>query len=59
MAFTLPSTYKEGMEEMVKWANGLPEAVSHRFMLDMYKIYIDWKYLFDTTPGEIDDNINE
>jgi hypothetical protein len=40
------------MEEIVKWANTLDKEVSKRFMLDVYKIYIDWKYLLDTIPAE-------
>jgi len=42
------------MEEIVKWSNALPEDISKRFMLDVYKIYIDWKYLIDTAPKEED-----
>lgn len=52
MSFEMPKTYIEGMEEIVKWANGLDPEVSRRFMLDVYKIYIDWKYLLDTIPAE-------
>lgn len=54
--YTTPQTYKEGMEEMVKWANDLPENISKRFMLDIYKIYIDWRYIYETAPGEEDGN---
>lgn len=50
--FEIPQSYKEGMEEIVKWANGLDAEVSRRFMLDLYKIYIDWKYLMHTIPTE-------
>jgi hypothetical protein len=50
--FTVPKTYTEGMEEIVKWSNSLPEDYSTRFMLDLYKIYIDWKYLLETTVEE-------
>lgn len=49
--YSTPQSYKEGMEEMVKWANDLPENISKRFMLDLYKIYIDWRYLYDTAPN--------
>jgi hypothetical protein len=52
MPFELPRTYIEGMEEIVKWANSLDPETSKRFMLDIYKIYIDWKYLLDATPVE-------
>jgi len=47
--FTTPISYTEGMEEIVRWANELPKDVSHRFMLDIYKTYIDWKFLMDST----------
>jgi hypothetical protein len=50
IVYSTPQTYKEGMEEMVKWANDLPENISKRFMLDLYKIYIEWRYLFETSP---------
>lgn len=50
--FTLPSTYKEGMEEVVKWANSLPEDISRQFMLDVYRIYIDCKFLLELIPQE-------
>lgn len=50
--FTIPNSYKDGMEEIVKWANSLDEETSKRFMLDVYKIYIDWKYLMGTIPTE-------
>ena len=50
--FEIPQSYKEGMEEIVKWANALDAEVSKRFMLDVYKIYIDWKYLMHTIPTE-------
>jgi hypothetical protein len=56
--YSTPQTYKEGMEEMVKWANNLPENISKRFMLDLYKIYIDWRYIFETSPEEEHDNTN-
>lgn len=56
--YSTPSTYKEGMEEIVKWANDLPENISKRFMLDIYKTYVDWRYLFDTAPGEEKDGIS-
>lgn len=54
--YNTPQTYKEGMEEMVKWANSQPEQIAKRFMLDIYKLYIDWRYLLDTTPGEENGN---
>lgn len=50
--YSTPQTYKEGMEEMVKWANDLPENISKRFMLDLYKTYLDWRFLFETSPEE-------
>jgi hypothetical protein len=50
--YSTPTTYKEGMEEMVKWANAQPENISKRFMLDLYKIYIDYRYILDTTIEE-------
>lgn len=50
--FTVPDTYTEGMEEVVKWSNSLPEEYSKRFMLDVYKIYMEWKYTLDTTTIE-------
>lgn len=50
--FETPKTYTEGMEEMVKWANGMEEKLAHRFMLDLYKIYIEWRYVFETAPKE-------
>lgn len=52
MAFDIPQTYKEGMEEIVIWANALDLDVSKRFMLDVYKIYVDWKYLLESNPIE-------
>jgi hypothetical protein len=50
--YSTPSNYKEGMEEIVKWANNLPENISKRFMLDIYKIYLDWRYILDTNPEQ-------
>lgn len=50
--FEVPKTYTEGMEEIVKWANSLNSDTAKRFMLDVYKIYIDWKYLLNTLPEE-------
>lgn len=54
--FNLPSTYKEGMEEIVLWANKLEESTSKRFMLDIYKIYVEWKYILETVSTEEDNN---
>lgn len=51
--FKLPKTYKQGMEEIVIWANELPEEDAKRFMLDIYKTYIDWKYLLETIDTEL------
>jgi len=50
--FDLPKTYQQGMEEIVGWANKLDESFGHRFMLDCYKIYMEWKYVIETAPAE-------
>lgn len=47
--FETPKTYTEGMEEVVKWANGLPADISKRFMLDVYKVYMEWKFILETS----------
>lgn len=57
--FTLPETYTEGMEEVVKWANNLDADMSKRFMLDVYKIYMDWKYILETLEEDDGDNTGE
>ena len=46
--YSTPQSYKEGMEEMVKWANAQTEDISKRFMLDLYRIYIDYRYILET-----------
>lgn len=46
--FETPKTYTEGMEEIVKWANSMEEAAAKRFMLDVYKIYMEWRYVLET-----------
>ena len=50
---TIPQTYTEGMEEIVKWANGLDESTSKRFMLDLYKMYMEWRYILETQADSI------
>ena len=54
--FKTPKTYTEGMEEVVKWANDLPADMAKRFMLDVYKIYMEWRFLLETQV-EIEDEI--
>lgn len=54
--FTIPQSYKEGMEEIVKWANALEEETAKRFMLDTYKIYMEWKYILETSLIKEEDN---
>ena len=46
--FNTPKTYIEGMEEIVQWANSIEEDSARRFMLDLYKIYMEWRYIFET-----------
>ena len=54
--YTTPQTYKEGMEEVVLWANKLEESIAKRFMLDIYKIYLEWKYIVETSQVVEKDN---
>lgn len=54
--FTIPQSYKEGMEEIVLWSNSLSEDVAKRFMLDVYKMFIEWKYILETSQIEKEDN---
>jgi len=54
--FELPKTYTQGMEEIVAWANKMNEDMSKRFMLDLYKIYMEWKYVIETAPVQEEDN---
>jgi len=54
--FELPKTYTQGMEEIVAWANQMNEEMSKRFMLDLYKIYMEWKYVIETAPMEEGNN---
>ena len=44
------------MEEIVAWANKMNEDMSKRFMLDLYKIYMEWKYVIETAPVQEEDN---
>lgn len=50
--FDIPKTYTQGMEEIVAWANKMNEQMAKRFMLDLYKIYMEWKYVIETAPNE-------
>lgn len=54
--FDLPKTYTQGMEEIVKWSNSLTEDIAKRFMLDVYKLYVEWKYILETNQELEEDN---
>ena len=57
MTFSLPNNYKEGMQEVVDWSQKQQPDIQMRFMLDVYRLYMEWKFNLEAVVNVEDSNV--